>query len=219
MKRIFVVITLILMVGGTAGSESWTNSDTGVMELFTGEIRLNEIYSAEGVLVGPQCTLIVEGNVNAGKFFVCRGGTIHITGKLTAEVIYFDSAEGELLAEIGELSAKYYTQCGGTVKVAESIVARTNGGDDGHGIVTVNSEFAVFGKTRLIVGGGVYARGGDIRSGNMAPCDEASYASFFAERGIAVTGYHFETGGGKPYVNVKNGLNATDGGTVFRDYT
>ena len=220
MKRLSIALIMIITFGGYAGSGGWTNTETGVVELLTGEIRLNEIYSVEGIIVGPDCTLTVEGDVNAGKMFICRGGTVHITGRLTADIVYFDSAEGDLNAEIGEVLAKYYTQCGGTAIIEKNIVARSNGDDDGRGIININNEFAVWGATRLTAGGGIFARGGDIRVGGAPYGDEASMASFFAVRGVTLTGYDFtSSGGGRTYISTKNGINATDGGAIYRDYS
>ncbi len=219
MKRLCIAIAMIFVFSAYAGG-SWTNQETGVMELLSGEVRLNEIYSAAGIVVGPGCKLTVDGDVNAGPIFICRGGAVHITGKLTADVIYFDSAEGELKAEIGEVFAKYYTQCGGTVEIDGNIAARSNGDDDGRGIININSEFSVFNMTRLRVNGGIFARGGDVRAGSPPFGDEASRASFFAVRGIALRGYDLPvSGGGRTYIYSRKGLNATDGGAVYREYT
>ena len=216
MKRLYIIIALAVMLSGTADSGGWTNPETGIMELFTGEIRLNEIYAVAGVIVGPGCTLVVDGDVNAGAVFMCRGGTVIITGRLTADVIYIDSAEAELKAEIGEIAAKYYTQCGGTVTVEGNIVAGVNGDYDGRGIININSVYSGNGTSRLAVGGGIFARGGDIRVGELPQGDEASTASFFTVRGITLAGYDFPASGANgTYVNANKGLNAMDGGMVY----
>ena len=219
MKRLYVVIALVFVFEVSASSAGWTNPQTGIMELLFGEISLNDVFSSPGIIIGPSCMLKVDGDVNAGSVFICRGGDIQITGKLTADVIYFDSAEAELDAEIGEVSAKFYTQCGGTVKISGNIVARSCGEDDGRGIINVNNEFSTHNTTMLTVGGGVFARGGDIRAGALPDGDEVSMASFFVVRGITITGYDYPAScGGDTYIYAGKGLNATDGGTVYMDY-
>ena len=212
-------MALALVLSGTAASNSPANQETGSMEHFSGEIRLNYIFASTGIIVDAGSTLVVDGDVNAGEFFICRGGTIQITGKLTAEVIYFDSAEAALEVEIGEVYARYYTQCGGTAEISGNIVARSDGEDDGLGIVNICSEYSANGTTSLTVDGGIFARGGDIRAGRRPDGDEASTASFFAVRGITIAGYeHPASGGSYTYIYTAKGLNATDGGTVYRDF-
>ena len=59
--------------------------------------------------------------------------------------------------------------------------------------------------------GGIFARGGDVRAGSPPFGDEASRASFFAVRGIALRGYDLPvSGGGRTYIYSRKGLNATN---------
>ena len=219
MIKLYIIMMLVFIINGTPGQGGGVNPETGIMELLSGEIRLNEIYSAAGIIVGADCTLIVDGDVDAGAIFICRGGRVNITGKLSAEVIYFDSRDAALLVEAGEISAKYYTQCGGTVKIGDSIILRVKNGDDGRGLANINSVYSENGASILTVGGGIIARGGDIWVGALPPGDEASTASFFGVRGVNIIGYDFPSSGNRTYIYTRKGLAVTGGGTVYRDYS
>jgi len=216
MKKLYIILSLFFLLNGAIGQKGGINSQTGIMELNSGEISLNDIYCAAGIVVGADCTLIVDGDVDAGAMFICRGGTVNITGKLTADIVYFDSDAAKLSVRIGEVAAKYYTQCGGTVIIDGNIVAREKNGGDGRGIINVNSAYADYGVTFLLVRGGVFARGGDIWLG-MPPGDEASTASFFSVRGISICGYDFPAPREGTYVFSNGGINATVGGKVYHD--
>ena len=217
MRKLYFLITLVFIITGSNGPGGRINPETGIMELNSGEIRLKEIYSAAGVVVGPYCTLTVEGDVNAGAMFICRGGTVRITGRLKAEVVYFDSADAELRAEIGEISAKYFTQCGGTVRVKGYIYTRSRGGDDGGGLININGAYSEHGAARLTAGG-IFARRGDIRTGALPPGDEASTANFFNARGITLDSYDFPSSAGNTHIRTGKGIAAMGGGTVYCDY-
>jgi hypothetical protein len=179
----------------------------GIAEFLSGDIRLDEISGVSGVVVGPDCRLTVRGDVDAGETFVSRGGEIRIYGSLYAGAVWLDSEDGGLRAELGSVVARYYTQCGGNVKVRGSIVTRADEDYDGLGLVNVSCDYAGNGGTSLSAGGGVFARGGEIYIGDAPPMDEAERVSFVSERGRSAGGYEDTPSGiGEPEVYAGEGM-------------
>jgi hypothetical protein len=189
-----------------------------IAEFLSGDIRLGEIRGVAGVVVGPGCRLTVTGDVEAGESFISRGGEVRIYGSLYAGAVWLDSAEGRLRAELGSVVSRYYTQSGGSVRVTGSIVTRADKDYDGLGLVNINCGYALNNKTRLSVGGGIFARGGDIVTGNTLPMDEAEWASFTAVRGAEANGYEdTPTARGEPVIATGEGIYPSDGGKLVEN--
>jgi hypothetical protein len=185
----FTVLCVVSLPGGTASVGEANAEGTEIAMYLSGDIRLEEIRGVSGVVVGPGCRLTVYGDVEVEGAFVSHGGEIRVYGGLCAGAVWLDSAEGGLRAQFGSVVARYYTQCGGDVKVKGSIVARADEDYDGLGLVNINCSFALAGGTSLTVGGGIFARGGDIAEGDFMPMDEAEWVSFASARGTKAGGY------------------------------
>jgi hypothetical protein len=194
MRKLAAVAALAMLclvpLHGVSASDAEAGAGGGeVLEYLSGDIRLEEIRGASRVVVGPDCRLTVYGDVEATESFVSRGGEIRVYGGLYAGAVWLDSAEGGLRAQFGSVVARYYTQCGGDVKVKGSVVARADEDYDGLGLVNVNCGGALNGGTSLLVGGGIFARGGEIVEGDFPPMDEAEWVSFASARGTKAGGY------------------------------
>ncbi|MDR1329650.1 MAG: hypothetical protein LBK23_08630 [Oscillospiraceae bacterium] len=202
----------------SAGAGDAGENENRIAEFLSGDIRLEEISGVSGVVVGPDCRLTVDGDVDAGASFVSRGGEIRIGGSLYAGAVWLDSSEGELRARLGSVVAGYYTQSGGDVKVTGSIVARAGDDYDGLGLVNINCGYSGHNKSSLYAEGGVFARGGDIVVGDTLSMDEAEWVSFASTRGISVGGYGDTPAvSGAPDVRAEQGLSASDGGEVVEN--
>ncbi|MDR0838005.1 MAG: hypothetical protein LBN99_00010 [Oscillospiraceae bacterium] len=221
MKKLLAALCLAALVAATGtpaaglGAE-WVNADTGELEFLGGEAHFSSLYSRAGIVVGPGCTLIVDGDVDAGGRFVARGGSVVIGGELRALAVWLDSSQGGLDARIGSVSAEYFTHCGGAVSVAGDISTRAREGVDSYGLVNINGERSAYGAAKLEVGGRVRSTGGDIVVGNPLPADEAAGAAFAQVRGGEDVGYA-DAGipAGEPEFYAEGGLVAAGGGKVM----
>jgi hypothetical protein len=163
----------------------------------SGVTRFTSLSAPAGVAVMSGATLIVDGDLNAGDHLECYGGSIVVTGRVTAKRIWLSDDNGIVSAELcGDVSASCYTQSGGEVIIYGALrcdsAVLTGAYADGHG-----TSLTVGGK--LDVGGGLIT-GEDCFTG----LDEVSLRAFESARCSRAisTQYGWERYGGAGDVSI-----------------